>query len=590
MIRSIATLWPYFAQQRWRLLAIAAMSCLFSAATVLQPWPMKLLVDYALDDTKRSAGLQPITMIWVAAAATLGLFLINAALDVVVSWAWMAAGQRMVYDLATDVFKQLLDTPAMVERRSVGDNLERLSGDTWSVYTVASDLLIGPLQNALTLGGIIFVAWQLDPKLAAISLITAPVVAGSVIWYGPKLKRRAKQGREIQSHLANFVHQTVTSIPLVQAYGAEDRNQQHFESLVDDVVAITQRGVIVNKSFALFNGFAAAAGRAIVVFVGGLQVLQGNLTVGSLLVFMAYIRTMQGACENLLKVYAKVKTTEASIERLAEILNQRPRSTIQNGHFLLPTSRRGSSLRLENVSFQYGAAKPALRDVSLKIAPGEHVAIVGESGAGKSTLVSLILRLINPDIGFVEIDGVDMRRLNPDELRARIAVVLQDPFLLPGKISDNIKIGKPDASPDEVRAAAKAAGAMEFIDRLPQGLETNVAERASTLSGGQRQRIAIARAFVRHASVVILDEPTSALDAATEIELMDSFRRLTEGRTSIVISHRLSTIRDADRVIVLSEGRVVESGKPAELLATGRYYRRFHHAAHSGAVNGEVFA
>jgi ATP-binding cassette subfamily B protein/subfamily B ATP-binding cassette protein MsbA len=590
MLRSVATLWPYFVQQRRRMLALVVLSGLFSAVTVLQPWPMKLLVDYALGDAGSIASLSPAGMVWAAALATLGLFLVNALLDVVVSWTWMATGQRMVYDLAADVFARLLSVPFPLQRRSVGDCLERLSSDAWCVYTVASDLLVGPMLHLLTLAGVVVVAWQLDPQLTMISLVTAPVIAASVVWYGPKLKRRARQGREISSNLASFVHQTVTSIPLVQAYGAEDRNQERFESLVDDVVSVAQRGVLVNKSFSLLNGAAAAGGRAVVLFAGGLQVFEGTLSVGSLLVFMAYVRTLQGACENLLKIYSKLKASEANVERLAEILEQSPQLPEPGERPLSPPPRPSSAIRFRDVAYAYRAGTPAIRDLSVDVAPGEQVAVVGASGAGKSTLVSLLLRLVDVDQGTVEIDGVDVRRMGLDDLRSRIAVVLQEPYLLPATIAENIAVGRPDASPEQIRAAAELAGAAEFIERLPAGYDTKLGERGATLSGGQRHRIAIARAFIRDASIVVLDEPTAALDAATEAELMASFKRLAEGRTTIVVSHRMSTIRDADRILVLDDGQLVESGSPAELFARRGHFHRLQQAAYLGAADGQVSA
>jgi ATP-binding cassette subfamily B protein len=505
MIRSFATLWPYFRQQRGRLLALIAMSGLFSVTTVLQPWPMKLLVDHALGGAGAIAGMSATATIWFAAGATLGLFLINVLLDVVVSWTWMAAGQRMVYEFTADVFGRLLHVPFPRQRRTVGDCLERLSGDTWSVYTVASDLLVAPLQNLLTLCGIIIVAWQLDARLTIVSLCTAPIVAGSVVYFGPKLKRRARQGREIRSDLAAFVHQTVTSIPLVQAYGAEGRNLQHFENIVDDVVNVTQRGVLVNKSFSLLNGISAAGGRSVVLLAGGWQVFDGALSVGSLLVFMAYVRTLQGACENLLKIYSKAKTSEASIERLAEILNGSDQLTEPSVSVAVNSRPKASSVRFDGASFDYGEGQPALTNIAFTISPGERVAVIGASGAGKSTLLALVLRLIDAQEGAVEIDGVDVRQWRLDDLRSRIAVVLQEPFLLPISVADNIAIGNRAASRDELVGAAKAAGAHEFVERLPHGYDTVIGERGSTLSGGQRHRIAIARAFVRHASLIILD-------------------------------------------------------------------------------------
>jgi ATP-binding cassette subfamily B protein/subfamily B ATP-binding cassette protein MsbA len=422
--------------------------------------------------------------------------------------------------------------------------------------------------------------------MTVLSFSVAPVLAGSVLYFGPRLKRRAKHRREAQSRLTQFVHQTVTTIPLVQAFGTEQRNQDQYGELVDNVVTVAQQGVLVNKSYALVNGLANSAGRAIVLFAGGLEILAGNLTVGSLLVFLAYVKRLQNATAELLKTYGEIKSCEASLDRLFDVLDVDYTVLDAPGAIPLPASDAcgGARIRFERVGFEYEIGRPALSEIDFEAAPGETIALVGPTGAGKSTLVSLIPRFFDPTNGRILFNELDLREVTLDSLRGQVAVVLQEPFLLPMTVAANISYGCPGASREQITAAAKAASAHDFISELPMGYDTVIGERGSSLSGGQKQRIAIARALARDAPVVILDEPTSALDAETETSLLDSLECLTEGRTTVVIAHRLSTIRNADRILVLDQGRIVESGSHDQLLARQQLYQQLYQTQFGGVT------
>ena len=591
-----------FARRHWiKLVAIIAMTMGAAASSILQPWPMKILVDYALGGVTapqwlRSAlaalSLDPSagSMIILAGALTLVLFLLNSAFDIGLSWTWMATGQRMVYDLAAALLNRLIRLSLLFHSRgSVGDYLDRLTNDTWCVYTLANLLLVSPIIRVITLLGIGAVAWQLSPQLTLLSFSVAPVLAASVWYFGPRLKGRAKRSREAQSHLTRFVHQTVTSMPLVQAFGTELRNQGHYGELVDNVVTVAQRGVLINESYALVNGLANSSGRAVVLFAGSLQVLAGDLTVGSLLVFLAYVGQLQGTMSGLLQTYAKLKTAEASLDRLFEVLDSEETIDEVPDAQPLPAATRtgGVHIEFDRVTFGYDSNRSVLSEICFEAYPGEKIAIVGPTGAGKSTLVSLIPRLFDPTEGRVLFDGQNIRETTLDSLRKRIAIVLQEPFLLPLTVAENIAYGYADATREQIVAAAEAASAHEFISQLTMGYDTVIGERGSTLSGGQKQRIAIARALIRNTSVIILDEPTSALDAETEASLLDALEQLTQGRTTFVIAHRLSTIRKLDRILVLDEGRIVESGTHDQLLARNQLYQHLHQSQF-GAVTEEV--
>jgi ATP-binding cassette, subfamily B, bacterial len=558
-----------------------------AGAAALQPWPLKILIDIAVGDEPVPDGLQrvlqvvaatpsPAALILMAVAASLVLFVMTSIITVGITRAWAAAGQRMTLDLAEDLFARYQRLSLLFHaRRSVGDSLSRLMGDSFSVYTLANALLIAPVQHLLTIVVIGIVAWNLDPRMTVLSLVLAPLMTASAIFFAGRLKRRALQGREAEARLMSFVQQTLTSVPLVQAFSSERHNRDRFQDLAADAVAVAQRATVVRGGHGLVDGLIATGGTAIVLFVGGQSVLAGTLSLGTLLVFLAYVQSIQGALKGLHGIFATMKTAEASVDRVFEVLDAEERLPEVVGAGSLP-ARVVGHVRLEGVTFGYEPGVAVLRGVDVEARAGEVVALVGATGVGKSTLVSLIPRFFDPWEGRVSIDGVDVRDVRVASVRAQVAVVLQDPFVLPLTVAENIAYGRPGASRDEVVAAAVAANADGFVGRLPWGFDTVVGERGSTLSGGEKQRLAIARALLKDAPILILDEPTSALDSATEASILQALERLMRGRTTFIIAHRLSTIRRADTIVVLKEGEVVESGTHDELLGAGGEYERFH--------------
>ena len=465
-------------------------------------------------------------------------------------------------------------------RQEVGDSLSRLSTDTWSIYSIAASLLISPIQQLMTLGAIVWIAWGLDRQLACLSFVVAPLIAAASLFFGKYLKNRAMGARIAQSRLTSFIQQTLSAIPLVQSVGAQDRNNREFARLAQDAVVWAEKGALVNSSYGLVTGLITTAGIAVVVFAGGQRVLAGHLTIGGLLVFAAYTRNLQKAVETLLLTYGSIKPIEASMDRVFEILELR--ESVVDAPHAVSLGHHGTKphghVHVEDVTFGYEPGRPVLNHVSFEARPGEMIALVGPTGAGKTTLVSLIPRFLDPWQGRITFDGVNLRDVKLASLRSQVSVMFQDALLFPVSIRDNIAYGKSDATRAEIVRAARAANAHEFIKRLPDGYDTVLGSRGATLSGGERQRIAIARALVKKAPVLIMDEPTSALDAESEALLMGAIEHAREGRTIFLIAHRLSTAQRADRIVVLERGCIVESGSPSALLQSGGAYSRLHAA------------
>jgi len=355
---------------------------------------------------------------------------------------------------------------------------------------------------------------------------------------------------------------------MVKAFAAGDLNRARFTRFADVAVTRARKAALSTQGFQLVNGTVMAAASALVIFAGGAQVLSGTLTVGGLLVFIAYAQTLRFAFSALLTTYGKVRGTDASIDRVLEVLDIEPPIADRPDARVLvrPVGQAGLAVRFEGVTCGYVRGCAVLRGIDLAVAAGQTVALVGATGAGKTTLASLVPRFFDPWEGRVLIDGVDAREIQLRSLRQQVALVLQEPFLLPLTVAENIAYGRPGAGRERVMAAAQAANADEFIRQLPRGYDTVIGERGATLSGGQRQRLAIARALLKDAPILILDEPTSALDAKTEGLILEALQRLMAGRTTFIIAHRLSTIRDADRIVVLTDGTIAEQGTYDEIV------------------------
>ena len=406
---------------------------------------------------------------------------------------------------------------------------------------------------------------EIDRSLALLALAVAPLMVGASFLVGKPLQLAAKHKRESESRIQAQVQQTLTGIPVVQAFGQEDRERARFKRFADAAIRAQQRSTLLGSLNSLGSGLITTLGTGIVLWVGARHVLAGQLKLGVLLVFVSYLASLQAQMKILAHVQTAFRSIQASVNRVMDELLAAPEVSEKPDAAALSASQ--GHVRLDNVTFGYEPERPVLRDVSVEARPGETIAIVGETGAGKSTLVSLIPRFFDPWQGRVLVDGKDARDLQLRSLRRQVALVLQEPFLFPFTIAENIAYGRPEATRPEIEAAARAANAHSFIEQLPEGYDTVIGERGATLSGGERQRLSIARALLKDAPILILDEPTSALDAETENMLLEALDRLMAGRTTFIIAHRLSTVRRANCILVLKDGRIVERGTHQELLS-----------------------
>jgi ATP-binding cassette subfamily B protein len=576
---TLSLLRPY----RTRVFAISLLAILEIALGALAPWPLKAVVDNVLEGrplpeplaaiVTALVGSSAVALLLVVVAAGLLLQIMGEVVVMIHTQLQVDTGQRIVYDLRAKLLSHIQVLPLRHHLLAkTADSVYRLDSDVYCV----NDLVMGgvfPLAMAVLKLSVMFaILMRLDATLALLSLTVAPFLYVCLRYYSLKMTDRAERVKALESSLIERAYEIISSIKAVKSFARERHELARFARSGADTMGARLRLTWQESLFSVTVSAITLTGTALVLAVGGLHVMDGRLTVGGLLVVIAYLAAVYNPLSSIAHTSGSLQQAIVSARRVREILALAPEPF--DAPDAVDASGVAGHVRFDNVSFAYDEGRPILDGVSFLARPGEMVALVGLTGAGKTTLASLLPRFFEPTSGRVLIDGVEASRYSLRSLRERIALVPQEPALFSGTILDNIRYGRLEASDAEVEAAARAAQVHRFVQRLPKGYRTEVAEAGATLSGGERQRMGIARALLKNAPILILDEPTSSLDAISEEAVFDALRHLREGRTTIVIAHRLSTIRRATRILVLHEGRLIAQGTHDELVASTELYRR----------------
>jgi ABC-type multidrug transport system fused ATPase/permease subunit len=567
---------------RGRMMLVAVLLLLEVALGALQPWLLKVVIDYVLVGRpvpQPVAGWlhsihesDPMVLLVSLVVAGVVLQIVHQIISAYSTQIQVDTGQRMVYSMRYRLV-QHLQTLGLHHhvKTNTGDAIYRVDVDAYSI----ENLLIGgfPLLTSLATLIVMFaILLKLDVTVALLSLAVVPFLYLSIRYYIATLLNREERVKELESTLVERLYETFSAIRLVKSFAREAHETARYAA-AGDRTKDARIGLTWNQSvFSVVVSAITIVGTGIVLIVGGIHVMRQQMTIGDLTVVISYLGAVYGPLSTIAHTTGQLQGALAGAKRIRAMLALVPESVDRAG--AIDASTITGHVRFLDVAFQYPDGTDVLHGITFEARPGEMVALVGLTGAGKTTLVSLIPRFYDASTGQVLVDEVDVRQYQLRSLRERIAIVLQEPVLFSGTIADNLRYGRLDATGEEIEAAARAAHAHDFISRLPRGYDTPVAEAGGSLSGGERQRLSVARAILKNAPILILDEPTSSLDAISEEIVFSALKRLRAGRTTIVIAHRLSTVRDADRILVLDGGRIAAEGRHDELLKTSVLYRR----------------
>ncbi|KQZ92251.1 ABC transporter [Rhizobium sp. Root564] len=568
-LKPLASLFPYL--KRYRGLVAAALFALVlsSATTLALPLAVRRIIDHGFEATDGA-------MINNYFAMLLAIAIILALASAMRYYYVMIIGERVVTDLRRDVFAHLTSlSQAFFDTNHSGELTSRLTADTVQIRSAFGSSASVALRNTLLCLGAVAMMVYTSPKLAGLALLAIPFIVFPLIAFGRSVRSRSRTTQDTLAASSAFASETISASRTIQSFNAEMLANSRYDAAVEKAyhgarAAISARAILTAVAISLVFGSVVA-----ILWYGAHSVLTGTISAGTLSQFVLYSVIAASSLGQLSEVWGELSQAGGAAERLSELLEEKSPVEEPVAPVLLPVPARGEA-SFEHVDFHYpkGAGKPIISDLSFHVAAGETVAIVGPSGAGKSTVFSLLMRFYDPQSGRITIDGTDIRSVTLKELRSRLAIVPQDVAIFASSIHDNIAFGRPDATREQVRAAAVAAQADGFIARLPEGYDTVAGERGVTLSGGQRQRIAIARAILRDAPILLLDEATSALDAESETLVQKALDELIAKRTTIVIAHRLATVLKADRILVMDEGRIIEEGTHQSLIRQGGLYAK----------------
>jgi len=573
----------FLTPHRGKVSLLAVLLLLEIGLGALQPWPLAIAIDHVLGSAVFPVAVQSFidtmtrgnrfVFLVVVVIAGIVLQVVNQFVSAYGTQVQIDTGQRMVYDLRYRLFNHLQALGLYHHiTTSTSDAVYRVDVDAYSIENLVMSGVFPLATSVLTLGVMFSILAYKDATIAWLSLAVVPFLYLCLRYYAKTLVNREERVKELESKLLERLYETFSAMRLVKGFAREPYEAARFARAGDETmharIAITWQ----QSLFSVMVSTITILGTGLVVVVGGVHVMRGQLTVGALTVVISYLGAVYGPLSSIAHTTGQLQGAIAGARRVRAMFALQP-ETVEAPDAIDATSVRGE-IRFEDVGFKYPDGTAVLHDIAFTAKPGEMVALVGLTGAGKTTLVSLIPRFYEPTSGRVLIDGIDARRYRVRSLRERIAIVLQDPVLFAGTIAENLRYGRLDATTDEIEEAARAAHAHDFISHLAKGYETDIAEAGGSLSGGERQRLSVARAILKDAPILILDEPTSSLDAISEEIVFAALRRLRAGRTTIVIAHRLSTVRDADCILVLDGGQIAAKGRHADLLASSQLYRR----------------